>query len=263
MKVLRGGCASKHESSFSMSCPCGADDYVLLLLRSEGEFWIDGIEYQLKPGWAVLISPKIPYRYSNSKGSYSDDWLHFMPEKGERIPERLVCNVPFALEDFETCSILMRLLLWENAYTSAEYAAENINALFTVLLSHLTFGWLALENIESSNPYLNKFKSLRLNMAASLKEKHSISRYAAELSISTSHFQHLYTQFFGISFQKDLIRMRITYAEVLLQATDLSLETIAENCGYTNCVHFFRQFKQIKGITPAKYRSMLHSAETY
>lgn len=212
---------------------------------------------------AVLISPRVSYRYCNPDGNYSDDWLNFMLEKGEKLPERLTCNVPFALEDFETCSILLRLLLWENAYTYTEYAADNINALFSVLLSHLTSAWLALENIESSNPYLNKFKTLRLSMGASLKEKHSISKYAAELSISTSHFQHLYTQFFGISFQKDLIRMRVTYAEVLLQASDLSLETIAENCGYTNCVHFFRQFKQIKGITPAKYRSMLHSAETY
>lgn len=55
--------------------------------------------------------------------------------------------------------------------------------------------------------------------------------------------------------------MRISYAEILLQTTTFSMESIAEACGYSNPVHFFRQFKKIKGITPAKYRKAMPSAE--
>lgn len=62
--------------------------------------------------------------------------------------------------------------------------------------------------------------------------------------MSTSHFQHLYSQFFGVSFQNDLIQMRISHAEKLLQTTLLSMEQIAEACGYSNSTHFFRQFKK-------------------
>ena len=48
--------------------------------------------------------------------------------------------------------------------------------------------------------------------------------------------------------------MRIEHAKYILTTTDLTLEQIAEICGYSNEVHFYRQFKQITGLTPSKYR---------
>lgn len=48
--------------------------------------------------------------------------------------------------------------------------------------------------------------------------------------------------------------MRIDYAKYILETSSLSIEQVAEISGYTNEVHFFRQFKQITGITPARYR---------
>ena len=254
MKVLRGGCASRHEASFVLSRPYGQENHVILLLRSKGEYWINDEHYLLEPGYAIIIAPNTHYLYYNPDGEYADDWIHFQLEEGETLPDKLECNVPFALDDLETCSTLIRQLLWEQAYTSPFYADSNINALFSVLLNHLSAAFHSQENIEKANPYLQKLKHLRLQMQSTLTENHSISKYAAELCISTSHFQHLYSQLFGISFQNDLIRMRIAYAEILLQTTDLPVEQVAEACGYSNCVHFFRQFKQIKGITPAKCR---------
>ncbi len=254
MKVLRGSCATRHDASFFLSRPQGLENHVILLLRSKGEFWINDEHYLLNPGHAIIIAPRTQYRYHNPDGIYSDDWIHFQLDNGEAIPDSLECNIPFVLNDLETCSTLIRQLLWEQAYTSPIYAESNINALFTVLFNHLAAAYHSLENIESVSPYLQKFKQLRLQIQNTPTQDHTISRHAAELAISASHFQHIYSQLFGISFQKDLIRMRISYAEILLQTTDLSIEQIAEHCGYSNSAHFFRQFKQIKGVTPAKYR---------
>ena len=261
MKVLRGGCASRHEASFVVSRPYGQENHVILLLRSKGEYWINDIHYLLSPGHAIIIAPNTHYLYYNPDGCYADDWIHFQLEEGETFPDTLECNVPFELDDLESCSILIRQLLWEQAYTSPLYADSNINALLSVLLNHLSAAYHSQENIESASPYLQSFKHLRLQMQNSLTEEHSINKYAEELNISTSHFRHLYSQFFGISFQKDLIRMRIAYAEILLQTTDLPIERVAEACGYSSWVHFFRQFKQIMGTTPAKYRKAKRSPE--
>lgn len=262
MKVLRGGCASRHEASFILSRPQGQDNHVILLLRSKGEFWIDDKHYLLDPGHAIIIAPRTCYMYCNPDGNYADDWIHFKLEEGESLPDSLTCNVPFLLNDLETCSVLIRQLLWENAYTSQLYASKNIDALFSVLFNHLSAALHSREKVEVSNPYTQKLRVLRLQMQNTLTEDHSIAKHAAELCISTSHFQHLYSQLFGISFQNDLIRMRIAYAEILLQTTDMPIEHVAEACGYTNCVHFFRQFKKIKGTTPAKYRNAKPSLES-
>ena len=254
MKVLRGGCASRHEASFVISRPYGQENHVILLLRSKGEYLINDKHYSLLPGHAIIIAPKTRYSYSNPNGDYADDWIHFELESNDTLPHNLECNIPFLLNDFETCSALIRQLLWENAYTTTTYAERNINSLFSVLLNHLCAAYLSQEYIENSSPYFQQLKILRLHMQNTLTENHSIQTHAATLCISESYFQHLYSNLFGISFQNDLIRMRISYAKILLQTTDLPLENIAQTCGYASNVHFHRQFKKLMGITPAKYR---------
>lgn len=265
MKILRGGFASRHDPAFVLSRPHGQDNHVILLLRSKAEYWIGEQHYLLQPGYAIVIAPKTSYRYYNPEPecSLSDDWLHFLLEEGETLTDSVPCNVPFLLDDFESCSAIIRQILWEQAYTPAQYAKENTDALFLVLWNHLSAAYHFRENIEKAGPYLSRLKSIRMEMQNAPMKKHSIDQYARELCISASHFQYLYSHTFGVSFQNDLIRMRIDYAKILLRTTDFSVEQISEICGYSNCVHFFRQFKQIAGTTPAKYRKAKPAAEKY
>lgn len=74
------------------------------------------------------------------------------------------------------------------------------------------------------------------------------------MTVLIHNLAHLYSQLFGISFQKDLIQMKIDFALDLLSHTTLTVEEIAKLCGYNNTVHFHRQFKQITGMTPGKCR---------
>ena len=48
--------------------------------------------------------------------------------------------------------------------------------------------------------------------------------------------------------------MRIEYAKELIISTNLPLEHIAYSCGYSNEVHFYRQFLSKTGMTPGDYR---------
>lgn len=95
---------------------------------------------------------------------------------------------------------------------------------------------------------------LHLEISNSLEQKHSIARCAKQLNISESYFQLIYKRLFGVSFQQDLILMRVTRARFNLSTSNLSLSQIAEFCGYNNEVHFYRQFKKLTGVTPAQYR---------
>lgn len=58
----------------------------------------------------------------------------------------------------------------------------------------------------------------------------------------------------GISFKEYLILFRITEAKKLLITTNLSIEEIADQVGYTNVNNFIRIFKSKESITPNKYR---------
>lgn len=253
--VLRGGCDTNHPSSFNMSRPKGVPFFVLLIIHSAGLFTVAGKQFTTVPGSALVVAPNTPYSYTTQQGNYVDDWLHFELPEGQNPSDFFPClNVPFPLKKREQFTQLLRQLLWEVLYTTEEYKRDNINALFTVLINHLKISYYELENVTETSPYQTQLQALRFELSNSISKAHSIKEHAKELGVSESYFQHLYSNFFGISFQKDLISMRIDHAKSHLLTTDLTIEQIAEICGYSNEVHFYRQFKSVTGVTPAKFR---------
>lgn len=260
--VLRGGCAARHPYPFYLSRKYGVPNYVLLLLRSAGEFRIGETHFSGLPGHAVLIAPETPYQYHNPSGEYMDDWLHFeyVPET-ENSGAALKKEPPFPpagrllpVRSPEVLSSLIRQLLWEKSYTPSACLAENTDALFLILFNHLRFDCSPPESLPAAVPFQDQLRMLRLSLQNSPEQEHSIARCAAELKISESYFQHLYRRLFGISFQKDLIRLRLEHSMELLDSTEFTIEQLAAVCGYRSEVHFYRQFKAAAGCTPAQYR---------
>jgi AraC-like DNA-binding protein len=62
---------------------------------------------------------------------------------------------------------------------------------------------------------------------------------------------------FGATPTDDLIRTRVERASWLLKTSELSLEDIAAECGFTDVYYFIRQFRKRIGITPGRYRANL------
>lgn len=254
-KILRGGCGSKHTGAFYMSRPEGLPCYVLLNVRSQGEFHISGNIYQVTPGTVMIISPNTPYSYHNPAGDYMDDWLHFhVLPMGTFTMYFPHLNIPIPAGAAEVYTTLLRQILWEHSYTSAPYAQENINKLFEVILNHLRAALTQNKYREPIVPYADKLRAIRLDIQSDPTNTADIAGCAKSLGISQSYFQHIYTQLFGTSYQKDVIYFRTEHAKNLLLTTDLSMEQIAELCGYNSPVHFYRQFKKLAGITPASFR---------
>lgn len=253
--VINGGCNTKHQKGFHISRPDGLNHYVILIVKSHGKFIINGTSCLAVPGNAIIIAPNTPYSYGNADNSYSDDWLHFEIHNDSCLNKyKMLTNQLFTIKNADIYTFYIRQLLWEASYGSDETTRENTNALFTVLMNHLLMDFLGKNDHTINNSFHVPFQNLRLSIQNSVAEKHTIKRHAKDMGINEYYFQHLYSQFFGISFQQDLIQMRIDHAKYILETTSLTIEQVAEISGYTNDVHFFRQFKQITGMTPAKYR---------
>lgn len=253
--VLNGGVATAHPSTFRMSRPKGLHNYVILIVRSEGEFLIDQNAFTVTPGHAVILTPGTPYYYSNPNGTYMDDWIHFTLSPCTTLSDKLPINTPFLLSNTELFTFLIKQMLWEQSYCDPMLRKETIDALFLILCNHLIMAAKKTAPDQTlSMPYQEQLQFIRLNLSSELPNRPTIENYAAKLGISSSYFQHLYTKTFGISFQKNLIRIRVEQAKYYLTTTDLTLSQIAEVCGYTNEVHFYQQFKQSTRMTPARFR---------
>ena len=160
-RAIQGGCGASHPGAYRMYRPEGLPNYVLLLIRSGGEFEIDGKYYQVQPGYAVIFSPGTPYSYGNPDGEYLDDWLHFEAGEDSRLRElKRVSDRPFPVRDPGGCTALIRQILWETSFAPECCAAQNVDALFTVLINHLVFSYEEGMPESAPDPYREKLQTL-------------------------------------------------------------------------------------------------------
>jgi AraC family transcriptional regulator len=87
-----------------------------------------------------------------------------------------------------------------------------------------------------------------------LAERADITRRAANVRLSQSHFHHAFKQFFGRPPRQFIIQRRIQRALELIRSTDLSLCDIAQTCGFSDQAHFSRSFRKLVGYTPRTWR---------
>ncbi|MCC5849389.1 MAG: substrate-binding domain-containing protein [Verrucomicrobia bacterium] len=62
----------------------------------------------------------------------------------------------------------------------------------------------------------------------------------------------------GRSIEEEIRRQRIEFAREMLMNTRLSVEEVAEKCGFANAPHFSRSFKKALGLSPGAFRSKAH-----
>lgn len=88
----------------------------------------------------------------------------------------------------------------------------------------------------------------------------SVKEVASIANMSVSAFSHFFKKSTNRSFIKFLTEIRLSNACQLLSTTQLSVNEIASQCGYTNISNFNRLFKKYKQATPMQFRNILDYA---
>ena len=76
----------------------------------------------------------------------------------------------------------------------------------------------------------------------------SVTSAAEAFSMSSSYFS------LDVTFSKYLEGLRIEKACELIRNSDLNIEAIATEVGYTSSLSFRRAFKKVMGMPPSSYR---------
>lgn len=257
-KIISGGYNSRHRQPFLLSRPKGNSFYVLLLIKSSAHLTISGNLYHVCPGTAVFLSPHTSYRYGSEDGDFQNDWIHFTCSDNDLRPEDMKCaDRPVILKNPALVSAYFQQLNWEFHYAHISHREENTGMLVRLLLSNVVQSLLYADTGKPYSPYESGLQNLRLSMQSQPYHPYCPETLAEDFNISPSHFRFLYKELFHVSFQADLIRMRLEYAQDLILNTNLKMEQIALMSGYTNEVHFYRQFRKKTGMTPKEYQQSL------
>lgn len=85
-------------------------------------------------------------------------------------------------------------------------------------------------------------------------ESISLIDVATAVGYSSAYLTSFVKRETGTTINRWIIKRRLAAAEALLQQSDRSVEQIAEEIGYLNPGHFFRQFRKYVGTTPKVWR---------
>lgn len=255
VRIFDGGIHIKHNRNFIMKRKKGVPEFLLLFIKTEAKFILDGKKRDVPHQSILLIDRKTSYEYGNPSGDYIDTWLHFDIDEPKLYKElHPILNNIFYCQNLPQLELYLQQLLWEKEYAHPKFKQENINFLFKTLINNIITVYEQRNNNILNSPYYLSFQNLRLTIQSDPKATLSAKKIAHSLDISISHFHHLYKSFFQSTFRNELIYFRIEKAKKLLTTTDFSVNEIMETCGYQNTVHFYRQFKQHVNMTPSEFR---------
>lgn len=85
----------------------------------------------------------------------------------------------------------------------------------------------------------------------------SVKAIADDLHVSHSHLSRKFKKETGVTMISYITDLRVKYAEVLLQTTDLSATQIAYMSGFNEYTYFLMTFKRKNNMTTTEYREML------
>jgi len=94
-----------------------------------------------------------------------------------------------------------------------------------------------------------RFMNLHFN------ENHEIGSLARRSNMSERSFYRYFRQTLGCTPHEYVLNRRIQESAVLLARTDKTIAEIANECGFYDSNHFTRNFTEIEGVSPRKFRT--------
>lgn len=252
ISILRMGEDSEHDAEFDVNRPNGFPEYLFLLTKTRGRFFVNGEWKEFPAGCAVLFLPGQAQRYhaSQSEINYCDSWMHFKSDTaildrsfpfGEPIPLR-----GNKASEFNSLFHIICLKFYGVSQSRESILAHLVETLLLMASD---------ENDSKNMPEIyNRLVELRREIYARPSMEWQIPEMAKRLCISTGYLHASWKSFFSTSCIADVIASRIAYAQSLLSSSAISISNVAERCGYSNPEHFIRQFKGAVKMTPAQWR---------
>ncbi|MGN0634152.1 MAG: helix-turn-helix domain-containing protein [Oscillospiraceae bacterium] len=248
----------EHDSSFVMDRPNGPGAGLFLLIKTAAVFEINGIRQNVRENSVVIISPHMPCRYHALDGIYADDWFYFDADKTalDRFSElEIPVDKVVYLGNIEELSHIIHIMTYEH-YSPEKYHEESEQHYLELLLIKLSrrLASISAPSASSFSKHNAVFTHIRSRIYTEPSNVGSIDELAKEASLSRSGFQTAYKKIYGISIKNDILKGRFEFAKRLLSSTNLTVEEISRQSGYSSAFSFMRQFKNECGKTPTEYR---------
>ena len=251
-----------------------------LLIKGEGVRFIGDNISNFSAGEVILLGENLPHGWHCKEEYFQDNEnaqmetivIHFSPNflgddflllpEARLLPllfEKACGGMVFLNETRRELSALMQ----------SAARSENLDKIISLLsilkiLSEST----EYQPISKMHSFFrsNEFETERLNTICSYTMANygkdiNLAQIASISNLTITSFCRYFKMMTNKSYYTFLTEIRISHACHLLIEDRISIDQIADKCGFYNISNFYRQFKKVMGVTPLNYKREYFMAE--
>ena len=211
--------------------------------RGSGFLEIGGRKHKIGFYDFFIIPPDVPMMYyPNRKDPWAYIWFCVRGVGAKSLFESIGADIASPVLHKKNGVSIAAILegLFQNGKFSDDY---RILSVFYEILHH----------IEKPQPRSQKTAKLLIDRNFQLKD-FTVESLCRDCGLSHAQLCRDFLKLYGVSPKQYLISKRMNYAKELLESTDLTVDSVAGSCGYSDAVHFMKEFKRREGTTPGAFR---------
>lgn len=252
------------------------DSEIHIILNGSALLEIDGKDVRLHAGDVCLLAPRSSHYPKNCSDTLEKTSFSFSltrnyshSRSGKAFSEYMYysnifksVSEFFLINDAELLATVQKLIS-ERISSENEHICQVLLASFFITLAkrikehHLPYREQTVRSVSESENSFRQRKCVEEFFQKKYNEEISIEDLADELCLSVPQTHRIVKKVFDEGFKKTLIKQRIEHACMLIKQSELPLNEVAYNCGYTSYNGFLAAFKSYMGQTPKEYEQSI------
>lgn len=242
-------------SSHGRARPRGApQDIVIICAAGRGVCEMAGGRHDVRAGQALVIPAGTPHSYdADADDPWTIWWLHVV---GRAVPELLATMTTTADRPVIDLADPPRVIALVDTIIRRMERDETMSS----LLAASGAAWHALALLAADRRVAgpaarDPIAGILDHLRATFAQRVSVPELAGMVGLSPSHFAVLFRRATGYGVLEYQARLRMAAARELLDTTDRTITSIANQVGYEDPLYFSRQFRKIHLVSPTEYRA--------
>lgn len=213
---------------------------------------IAGQPIRVEAGSLLWVMPGVPHAFWIDRGEPEFSVRYFrVGLSHEQAPLRLSDDFLLVNEAWEAGQVVQHIV--DEVPSNLPFADQRLRAMLTILFSSAV---RLRDGREDGSRTFSRTQRIKLThfVRDSARLRPTPADLAAELDLSPDYFARLFRKSFGISPRAWLVDQRIRHAASAMLNSTRSISQTAIDFGYEDVFLFSRQFKQVMGMGPLRYR---------
>jgi AraC-like DNA-binding protein len=222
---------------------------ITYIVKGKARYTIDGRVYDLGPGDLLYLTEGMEKEAitfpQNLMHCFSINFTQLFPGSKFKAPSLPVLSHIGLKQDI--INLFRELTIsWSKQH---EGYIPRTRALLMMIL--FRFSEILLYDTDSQMSDYRINKAIKI-ITLQYPDKLTVKYLAKQVQLDEVYFGSLFKRETGMTVHQYIMRIRIRNAENMLQTGNYKVHEVAEHCGFSDAIHFYKLFRDLRGFPPSR-----------